>query len=99
MIGRMAEPQSFADLRDQGLSAYAAFYGLVTDPRALADWRADAEGPQLDSIITFTRIASTLPPPADELPVSVIANAAAQASIGALRAHQSLTATTGRHAE
>ena len=97
MIGQMAEPQNFAGLRQEGLEAYAAFHGLVTDPRALAEWRAGAEGPQLEMIVEFTRLASTIPPPAPELPLSVITNVICQASVGALRSHTSLTATTGRH--
>jgi KAP family P-loop domain len=97
MIGRMAEPETFERLRDQGLAAYAAFHGLVTDPRALAEWRVGAEGPQLEMIIEFTKLTSTIPPPAPELPLSVIANVICQAGVGGLRSHASLTAATGRH--
>jgi hypothetical protein len=99
MIGRMAEPQSFDELRRMGLSAYTSFHGLVTDPRALAEWRAGAEGPQLDMIVEFTRLASTLPPPVEHLSLRAIANAASAASAGRLRDYHSLTAATGRHAE
>jgi hypothetical protein len=95
----MAEPQSFVELVAQGVSAYARFYGLVTDPQALAQWRAGAEGAQLDMIVEFTRRTSTLPPPETDLPLSIVANVAAQASIGTLRDHQSLTSVTGRHDE
>src|SRR5262245_20416041 len=97
MIGRMAEPQNFAQLRREGLEAYTAFHGPVTDPRALAEWRVGAEGPQLEMIIEFTKLAATIPAPASDLPLSVIANVICQASIGALRTHSSLTAATGRH--
>jgi KAP family P-loop domain len=96
MIGRMDEPQNFAALRSQGLSAYERFHGLVTDPRALAQWRAGAEGAQLEMIVEFTRRTSQLPPPAGDLPLSIVANVAAQASIGSLRDHQNLASVTGR---
>jgi hypothetical protein len=93
----MAEPKSFVELVAQGQSAYERFYGLVTDPQALAQWRAGAEGPQLDMIVEFTRRASELPPPAGDLPLSIVANIACHASIGSLGEHRSLTAATGLH--
>jgi KAP family P-loop domain len=99
MIGLMAERETFIELRTQGLAAYSAFHGLVTDPKALADWRVGAEGPQLEMIVEFTRLAATLPAPSEDLPLSVIANASTAASAGALRNHHSLTAATGRQAE
>ena len=92
----MDEPQNFVALVSQGLAAYERFHGVVTDPKALAQWRAGAEGPQLDMIVEFTRRTSELPPPADDLPLSIVANVAAQASIGSLRDHKNLASMTGR---
>jgi hypothetical protein len=92
----MDEPQNFVALVSQGLAAYERFHGLVTDPKALVQWRAGAEGPQLDMIVEFTRRTSELPPPAADLPLSILANVAAQASIGSLRDHQNLASVTGR---
>jgi hypothetical protein len=97
MIGAMAEPQSYVELVSQGLAAYERFHSLVADPKALARWRAGAEGPQLDMIVEFTRRTAALPSPAEDLPLSLIANVAAQASIGSLRDHASLTSSTGLH--
>ena len=96
MIGWMEPPQSFVELVVQGVSAYERFYALVTDPKALAQWRAGAEGAQLEMIVEFTRRTAGLPPPADDLPLSVVANVATQASVGSLREHKNLASMTGR---
>src|SRR5215217_2685265 len=97
MIGRMAERNiAFDRLRFDGLNAYAQFRALVTDPRALADWRVDVQPPQLDSIAAFTRVAATLPEPTEDLAFSVIASIAQHAGAGELREWVALMNAAGR---
>jgi len=87
---------SFESLRANGLNAYARFRAVVTDRQLLADWRASVQQQQLANIAAFTRVAATLPEPADDLAFSAIASVAQQASDGELLDVAALSATTGR---
>src|SRR5689334_15496685 len=79
------EGRDFESLRRDGLDAYANFHAVVTDPKALADWRAGVQRHQIAGIGEFTKAAATLPPPSDGLAFSTIASVAFHAVEGGLR--------------
>src|SRR4051794_32342911 len=93
----MADRRSFQDIRRDGLAAYESFRAVVTDGKALAQWRAGVQPHQLEAIGEFTRIAATLPPPDGDLAFSSLASAAHHTGgTGVFGQYPALVAATGR---